>query len=116
MSTRPELKLGSHLFRGLGAVALFGVMVAVFINANLGAPAGFEGIREAAGGITHVIGFAMFDIPAPILEETGTESFLVAFEIIDIVLVAALVAAVMLARRETGGSVVSALRSWGGGD
>lgn len=112
MSTRPELQLGSHLWRGLGAVALFGVMAAVFLTAPLGEPAGFSNV----GSITEAIGYAMFDIPAPVLEETGTESFLVTFEIIDVVLVAALVAAVMLARRETGGSVVSALRSWGGDD
>ena len=52
------------------------------------------------GSITASIGFAMFNLAGGAFPSEG---FLVAFEIIDIVLVAALAAAVMLARREGAG-------------
>jgi len=110
MTSRPEIKLGPHLWRGLSALALFVLLSVVFLGAEFGAPAGFAELES----ITRTLGYAMFDIPAESVEGTGTEPFLVAFEIIDVVLVTALVAAVMLARREQAGEVVSALRSLGG--
>jgi NADH-quinone oxidoreductase subunit J len=48
--------------------------------------------------------------------DVPSETFLVVFEIIDVVLVAALVAAVMLARRESGRGLLDALRSEVGDD
>lgn len=93
MTTRPRLKLGSHLVPGLAAVALFVVLAAAFLSAQFPAPQGF-----GDGSITASIGYAMFNLQGPL----PSEGFLVAFEIIDVVLVAALAAAVMLARREAG--------------
>ncbi|MDY6817992.1 MAG: NADH-quinone oxidoreductase subunit J [Halobacteriales archaeon] len=104
--SRPELKLGSHLARGVGALALFVVLVAVTLNASFGSPAGFP----ADASITAAIGYAMFNLDGGAV---ASEGFLVAFEIIDLVLVAALVGAVMLARRDVGGRIVGALRSGG---
>jgi len=103
LTTKPELKLGAHLGRGVGAIALFAVIGWVVVRSGLGVPAGFP----ADASITASIGYAMFDLPGG---GVPAEGFLAAFEIIDVVLVAALVAAVMLARRETGGSLVNALR------
>ncbi|ADQ67705.1 hypothetical protein C499_17724 [Halogeometricum borinquense DSM 11551] len=106
MTTRPRLKLGSHLVPGLAAVALFVVMVAAFVTASFPEPQGFGGDVN----ITASIGYAMFNLG---FGEVASESFLVAFEIIDIVLVAALVGAVMLARRETGDSAGQVLADGG---
>jgi NADH-quinone oxidoreductase subunit J len=110
MTTRPEVEIGPQLWRGVSAMALFALMTVVFMTAGFGDPTGFAGLDS----ITKVLGYAMFDVPADSVSATGTEPFLVAFEIIDVVLVAALVAAVMLARREEAGEIVSALRSFGG--
>ena len=107
MTTKPELKLGSHLVPGLAAVALFVVMVATFVTAPFGEAAGFP----ADANITASIGYAMFNLTD--LAGVPSESFLVAFEIIDLVLVAALAAAVMLARRESEGSLVTLLADGG---
>lgn len=92
MTTRPRLQLGGHLLPGLAAVALFVVMTAAFLRAEFPAPQGF-----GSGSITASIGYALFDLSGPI----ASEFFLVAFEIMGVLLVAALVAAVMLARRES---------------
>jgi NADH-quinone oxidoreductase subunit J len=117
MTSRPELKTGPHLWRGLSALALFGLLAAVFLGAGFGNPVGFAALDDDPDtSITETLGYAMFSIQADSIEATGTEPFLVAFEIIDVVLVAALVAAIMLARREEGGQIVSALRSLRGGD
>lgn len=102
MTTRPRLKLGRHLIPGMAAVALFVVMAAAFLSAEFPAPQGF-----GEGSITASIGYAMFDLEGPI----PSENFLVTFEIIDVVLVAALAAAVMLARRESGKGPLSGSRS-----
>jgi NADH-quinone oxidoreductase subunit J len=110
MTTRPRLKIGSHLIPGLAAVALFIVMAAAFLSANFPTPEGF-----GDGSITSGIGYAMFNLNGPI----PSEGFLVAFEIIDFVLVAALVAAVMLARRESGSGPLGGsedVRTDGGND
>jgi len=100
LSTSPQLKLGSHLWRGLGAVALFAVLAVVSLRAALGAATGFP----SGASITASIGVAMFALSGA---GVPSETFLVAFEIIDVVLVAALVAAVMLARRESGGRLAA---------
>lgn len=91
MTTRPRLKLGRHLLPGLAAVALFVVMTAAFLSAQFPASQGF-----GKGSITASIGYALFDLSGPI----ASEQFLVAFEIMGVLLVAALTGAVMLARRE----------------
>ena len=106
--TTPEFRIGPHLVRGLGGVALFAVLAWAVLSSTIGSPAGFP----ADASITASIGYAMFDLPGG---NVPAEGFLAAFEIIDVVLVAALVGAVMLARRETGGTMTSGLRSDGGG-
>jgi len=95
MTTRPELNLGDHLVSGAAAVALFLVLAFNFVGSEFGRPAGF-----GDGSITASVGYAMFSLTD--LAAHPSEPFLVAFEIIDVVLVAALVGAVMLARREDG--------------
>ncbi|MFB6127534.1 MAG: proton-conducting membrane transporter [Halolamina sp.] len=107
MTTRPRLYDGATAATGLAAVALFGVFAAVFLTADFGTPAGFP----ADASITASIGYAMFDIPVSAVDAplVTSEPFLVAFEIIDVVLVAALVGSVTLARREgaSAGAVVA---------
>jgi NADH-quinone oxidoreductase subunit J len=108
MTTKPELQTEGSFVAGLAAVALFVVLGAVFIGVSFPAPAGFG---EGAA-ITKSLGAALFDIaPGAIMDEGETavpgEGFLIVFEIIDIVLVAALVGAVMLARREVAGQSVT---------
>lgn len=96
MTSRPRLATNSRQVVGLVAVALFGVLAAVFLTAD------FQGTFTDPGfggaPITPSIGYAMFDMQEA--AAVPVEGFIVAFEIIDIVLVAALVGAVMLARRE----------------
>ncbi|MFB6177783.1 MAG: proton-conducting membrane transporter [Halobaculum sp.] len=105
-ATWPRLKLGSHLTSGLAAVALFGVLAVVILGSNFGDAAGFP----TDVSITASIGYAMFNLDQGAV---ASEGFLVAFEIIDLVLVAALAGAVMLARTDTGGDVVTALTDGG---
>ncbi|MFB6150997.1 MAG: NADH-quinone oxidoreductase subunit J [Haloarculaceae archaeon] len=106
MTSRPRLATDANYLNGAGAVALFAVMAWVFVTAGFPTPLGFED-----GSITAAIGYAMFGM----IDQTpyDVESFIVAFETIDVVLVAALVGAVMLARREEDGSVVTALTDGG---
>ena len=59
--------------------------------------------------VTASLGYAMFNLDGPI----DSEGFLVAFELIDIVLVAAVVAAVMLGRSESGKRVSRGLTGQG---
>ena len=108
MTTRPRLKLGSHLLPGLAALALFVVFAATFLTASFDAPQGFGGAP-----ITPSIGYAMFDLAGG---DVPSEGFLIAFETIDLVLIAALAAAVMLARREGDGKLVGieSIRTDGG--
>jgi NADH-quinone oxidoreductase subunit J len=108
MTTRPRLKLGSHLVPGLVALALFVVLAAVFLTASFENAQGFGGAP-----ITASIGYAMFDLAGG---EVPSDGFLIAFEIIDLVLIAALAAAVMLARRESDGKLVGveSIRTDGG--
>ena len=112
MTTRPELKLGSHLLPGLAAVALFAVIMAVLAGAQFPDPQGFP---EGAN-ITASIGYAMFNIAVSAIEGqtlVGGESFLVAFIVIAIVLDAALDGAIMLAKREEDGSLRTLLADGG---
>jgi len=107
MTNKPQLNTEGSLVAGLAAVALFVVLAAVFATVSFPAPAGFPD----GAAITKSLGAAMFDIaPSAIMDEGEAavpgEGFLVAFEIIDVLLVAALVGAVMLARREEAGTVV----------
>jgi NADH-quinone oxidoreductase subunit J len=97
VTTRPQLRTGKSQAIGVLAVALFGLMALTFLTADFGAAEGFGG----ATGITAAIGRAMFNL-APEQASVPSEGFLIPFEIIDVVLVAALAAAVMLARREEG--------------
>ena len=106
VTSRPRLRLGPHLLRGIGAVALFAFIASVVIRTPFAEGAGFP----ADASITAAIGYALFDLQGGAVP---SEPFLVAFEIIDVVLVAALVGAVMLARRDVGGRIAGALRSGG---
>ena len=106
--SRPRIvKPSGRLVPGLVAVALFGVLAGVFLTAEFGTPTGFPG----EGSITADIGYYMFNLAGQ--ATYGGERFLVAFEIIDAVLVAALVGAVMLARREEGSGMMAALTDGG---
>ena len=97
MTTKPELATDIDLFPGLVAAALFGVFAVIFLGATFAGATGFE----TDAPITASIGYAMFNLgggPSTV----ASEGFLATFEIIDVVLVAALVVAVMLARRRSG--------------
>jgi NADH-quinone oxidoreductase subunit J len=98
---RPRLSEEIKPAAGLAAVALFGLMAAVFLTASFEDPAGFE----AGMSITEGIGYALFGLP----EQSGipTEGFLFAFLAIAVVLDAALDGAIMLARREDEGDVMA---------
>jgi NADH-quinone oxidoreductase subunit J len=107
MTNKPKLNTEGSLVTGLAAVALFVVLAVVFTTVSFPAPVGFG---ESAA-ITKSLGAAMFDIaPTQLMGDGETavpaEGFLVAFEMIDFLLVAALVGAVMLARREEVSTIV----------
>lgn len=93
MTTRPKLRVGSHLLPGLAAVALFALFAFVFLTSSFPAPTGFP----AEANVTANIGYALFNIDAG---GVPAEGFIVAFFTIAIVLDAALDGAVMLARRD----------------
>ena len=106
MTTKPSLRLGSHLLPGLAAVALFVVMAAAILQGSFGAPQGFGPDAE----ITASIGYAMFNL------DMGTvpgEGMLVAFLVIAVALDAALDGAILLAKREEDGSAVALLADGG---
>ncbi len=105
---RPSFRFGSHLFRGVGALALLVVLVWATIGAGIGDPAGFPG----DGSITATIGYAIVGLVD--LAEHETESFLAALIITGVLLDAALDGAVMLARRDEPGTAAEAVRSDGG--
>ena len=104
-TVRPRLVGGDRrLLPGVLAVALFGIMVAVFLTADgtgpvewaFTDPAGFPD-TSIVGGIGYaLIGAAEYGIE-------GTENFLVALILIAILLDAALDGALMLAKRDDGG-------------
>jgi len=89
-----RFRIGQHLLPGVIAVALFGVMAAVFLTASIGEPAGF-----GDASVIESIGFSLLDIT----DADGTvptEGFLAAFILIAFALDAALDGSIMLARRE----------------
>ncbi len=91
------MREASKALPGFVALVLFVVLAVVFLGASFQDAAGFPN----GANITASIGYAMFNIFG--IEGQNivqSEGFLVVFEIIDLVLVAALVGAVMLARRE----------------
>jgi NADH-quinone oxidoreductase subunit J len=107
MTTKPELKLGSHLVPGLAAVGLFVVMAAVFVTSAFPEPQGFGDVN-----ITASIGYAMFNLD---FGQVPGESFLVAFLIMAVALDVALDGAVHLAKREDeGGEPRTVLMADGG--
>jgi len=93
---RPRLATDLDLAPGIAALALFGVLAAVFLTASFDAPAGFEAGLSVMDGI----GYALFDLveQSPLV----TEGFLFAFLAIAVVLDAALDGALLLAKREGG--------------
>jgi len=107
--SRPQLRLGPHLAPGIVAVALFGVLATIFLQAGLGDPAAFPD----GTNVTSEIGYALLNMGDE-LGSIDSEGFLVSFLLIALVLDAALDGALHLARREEGGEIVSALRSDGG--
>ncbi|ODR80441.1 NADH dehydrogenase [Haladaptatus sp. W1] len=101
MTSRPRMRDPSTMLPGVVAVALFAILAVVFLGASFGDAGGFG----AGANITASIGYAMFNIGNVGGDAlVQSEGFLVAFEIIDLVLVAALVGAVMLASRDDGES------------
>ncbi|RDI70881.1 proton-conducting membrane transporter [Halopelagius longus] len=92
MTTKPELKLGSHLIPGLAAVGLFVVMAAAFLTSAFPQPQGFGDVN-----ITASIGYAMFNLG---FGQVPGESFLVAFIVMAITLDVALDGALHLAKHE----------------
>ena len=110
MTSGPRMHDPSKMLPGVVALALFVVLAVVFLGASFGAPQGFPN----GANITASIGYAMFNIfNVDGQNLVQSEGFLIAFEIIDLVLVAALAAAVMLARREGDGTTES-IRADGG--
>ncbi|WP_240148763.1 hypothetical protein [Halorubellus sp. JP-L1] len=69
------------------------------------------GVVTESVSVTETIGYAMFGLTDQLPVDLQSESFLAVFEIIALVLVAALVGAVMLARREEPGTVVALFAS-----
>lgn len=98
----------SGLAPGLASVLLFAVMAAAFLNAEFGAAAGFELSGDASDTVVHNIGYALFNLDLGSLA-ASTEGFLAAFLIVALTLDVAVDAALYLAKREEGGSVVSAV-------
>jgi len=95
VTSRPEFASDANFARGLGAVALFCVLAAAFALTSFPDASWFPNASITAG-----IGYAL-------IGQTGQtpllgDGFLAAFEIIDLALVAALVGAVTLARRDDG--------------
>jgi len=97
MATRPEFAEEANYRNGLAAGVLFAVFAAIFVTSTFPDPAGFPQDASLVAGI----GYALVDLTG--ISPVPTEGFLAVFEIVDVVLVGALVAAVMLARREAEG-------------
>lgn len=98
--SRPQLNTDTSLWPGVAAVGLFVVLAGAFLSAQLPEPTGFG----ADAQIVKSIGAAMFAIdPAQVTADggnVGSESFLVLFIMIAVVLDAALDGSLMLAKRE----------------
>ncbi len=95
-----------QLAPGLAAIALFVVMVAAFRGADFAAAAGEAAGFEAGQSVVASIGFALFNLE---LGGIPAEGFLAGFLIIALTLDVAIDAALFLAKREKGGSVVAAV-------
>ena len=93
MTTKPELTDESTLLPGLAAIAFFVVLAVTMVTATYEPGVGFGGAE-----ITASIGIALMNLSGGSVQGAG---FLSVFLTISMVLVAALVAAVMLARRES---------------
>ncbi|MFC3956925.1 hypothetical protein [Halovivax cerinus] len=97
--SRPRLvPLSTRFVPGLLAVGLFGIFAAVVFGTDFAGSVGYpDGVS-----ITAAIGYSLFDFAG--LQESqgvpGTESFLVSFLLIAVVLDAALDASLVLATRE----------------
>jgi len=82
------------------------------VNATIKASGGeLYGVVSEPVSITETIGYGMFGMTDRQPADLGSENFLAVFEMIDLVLVAALIGAVMLARREGEGVVVTLFAS-----
>jgi hypothetical protein len=82
------------------------------VNASIvTAGGGTYGVVSESVSITETIGYAMFGLNDQIPSDLTSESFLAVFEIIAMVLVASLVGAVTLARREDVSTVVTLFAS-----
>jgi NADH-quinone oxidoreductase subunit J len=105
MPTRPRAKVGRHMLPGLAAAALFVVMATVFMRAEL--PADLLDSVGFDGSVMSSIGYALFDLTGTMEGNVdgvvASDGFLAAFEIIDL----------MLARREEGGSLRTAIADGG---
>ncbi|SDY35299.1 NADH-quinone oxidoreductase subunit J [Halopenitus persicus] len=93
------------LVPGLASLLLFGVLAVTILGADFGDPAGLE---AGEYGITHGIGFALFNVDLGAFAGS-TEGFLAAFFIVAITLDVAIDGALYLAKRESDGSIVSAV-------
>jgi NADH-quinone oxidoreductase subunit J len=110
--SRPRLKLGPHLARGLPALVLFVIFALGVLGRDLGQL--FDSDPLTGADVTEVIGLALLNIEDPNLP--GAEGFLPALILLALVLDAALDGAVHLASREDEGSIVTALAADGGSD
>ena len=95
MTTRPELSTDSNLVPGLAAVAFFVVVAVAMMTATYGEAVGYDDGAD----ITASIGNALFNFTGGSATVEGA-GFLSVFFIITLVLIASLVAAILLARRE----------------
>jgi len=93
---------------GLAAIGLFIVMAVAFVQASFGEPVLFP---EGESIVAH-IGYALFDLQND-MGTIASEGFLAAFLIIAIGLDVAVDSAIFLAKREEGGSIVSAIADGG---
>jgi len=96
VTSRPEFAREANYALGVGALALFCVLVAAVALSSFDAPAWYP-----SGSVTAAIGYAILGRAGQ--TDLLSNGFIAAFEVVDVVLVAALVAAVTLARRDDGG-------------
>jgi NADH-quinone oxidoreductase subunit J len=106
MTTKPKLRVGSHLLPGLAAVGLFVVVATAVLRASFDAPQGFP----SDANITASIGYAMFNLD---MGAVPGEGMIVAFIAIAVALDAALDGSLLLAKREKDGSAVALLADGG---
>jgi NADH-quinone oxidoreductase subunit J len=106
VTTKPELRTGSHLLPGLAAVALFVVLAVAVLRASFGDPQGFA----PDAGITSSIGYAMLNLD---MGSVPGEGFVVALIVVAVALDAALDGSILLAKREEDGSAVALLADGG---